>query len=153
MLLSFWTAVTEEGWSPLIWFCFQTTWCIRTIKISTSHPLIACDWVPPGRATVLDFSAVLPTLWGQVICIGPLPCLGRSCVSLGVCLELHGSKVKSVQRPAKRAVRLWQRDSLCVQQLCATPVEATARHSHHRGTLWCLLYATLALIRAHTPTC
>lgn len=39
-----WKGVREEGWSSLIWLCFQTTWCIRTIKISTSHSLIAW-WV------------------------------------------------------------------------------------------------------------
>lgn len=49
MLLSFWMGVKEEGWSVLIWFCFQTTWCIRTIKISASHSLIAL-WVSAAGA-------------------------------------------------------------------------------------------------------
>lgn len=85
--------VKEEGWSVLIWFCFQTTWCIRTIKISASHSLIALWVSAAGPGPGFGFLAVLPTLWGQVIYFGPLPCLKKPCFSW-VCVWSHGARSK-----------------------------------------------------------
>lgn len=93
--------VKEEGWSVLIWFCFQTTWCIRTIKISASHSLIALWVSAAGPGPGFGFLAVLPTLWGQVIYFGPMPCLRKPCFSecvSGVIEQGH----KVFKEPAKR---------------------------------------------------
>lgn len=94
----------EEGWSTLIWFCFQTTWCIRTIKISASHSLIALRvsatgpglgfWISCGSADTLRAGYLF---W-------PIA-MSEKTMFLGACVW---SKVKSAQRPVKRACSLWQ---------------------------------------------
>lgn len=99
-----WMGVREEGWSVLIWFCFQTTWCIRTIKISASHSLIALWVSAAGPGLGFGFLAVLPTLGGQVIYFGPLPCLGKPCFSECVSgVTEQGQKCPKSQRETQRA--------------------------------------------------
>lgn len=92
-----WTAVREEGWSVLIWICFQTTWCIRTIKISASPSLIALR--VSAAAPVLGFWISL-RFWRHSearLFILARCHVWENRVSLSVCLESQ-SKVKSAQK-------------------------------------------------------
>lgn len=99
MLLSSGWASKKEGWSVLIWFCFQTTWCIRSIKISASHSLIALWVSAAGPGPGLGFLVVRPTLWGQVIYFGSLPRLKNPCFS--ECVSGVGARSKTDKRQVK----------------------------------------------------
>lgn len=127
--------VKEEGWSVLIWFCFQTTWCIRTIKISASHSLIALWVSTAGPAPGFGFLAVLPTLWGQVIYFGGLPCLRKPCFSECVSGVRARSKVLEDQR-SPRSLLHWLR-------CCMFTFSARQRSSHPPTSAFRFLFIVL----------